>query len=151
MVASWLAADGRKRVDGRHRLVLASTVPAALDLSWHALGRGVAFARCFLRPGVEAERCLVHRVLSPGFADAHPATMAAINRAVRAAPARRVNLLRLAWAAARHHAPPPGDRPPPPTLLLFGERDALAGEATRRALAAALVTYSGGKDAADEQ
>src|SRR5688572_26707767 len=64
MVASWLAVDAPERVD---RLVLASTLPSGWEVSSDALGRGVAVARCMLKPAREAEACMALRILSQQF------------------------------------------------------------------------------------
>jgi 3-oxoadipate enol-lactonase len=131
MAAAWLASDAPERV---RRLVLVSTLPAARTVSRRALGRALGFARCLACGGLRLERCLVRRVLSEGFAEAHPRRMAAIDRALAVAPSTRRNVVRLALAAARHVEPRHPSRHP--TLLVFGELDPIAGEAARARLLA---------------
>ncbi|HEU4537285.1 MAG TPA: alpha/beta hydrolase [Polyangiaceae bacterium] len=131
MVATWLAIDAPRRVD---RLVLASTLPGGTAVSRHGLPRAWSFARCFAQPGPDAEACLLRRILSPEFRLARPERVAELERAVRATPARRQNLLGLALAAARHRPGPALARVESETLLLFGERDPIARSAARKGL-----------------
>jgi 3-oxoadipate enol-lactonase len=132
MVASWQAIDAPGRTGG---LVLASTLPEASAASLTALTRLGGLARCYLRPGVEAEVCLVKRILSPAFRLAHPRRLAAIERAVREVPTSRTSLRRLIFAAARHHAGPMLRRVEAPPLLLFGGLDPFVSRRTREDLA----------------
>lgn len=131
MVASYMAIDAPQRVG---RLVLASTLPRQTAISYHALARGLRLLRCLARPGVQTEVCLVLRILSEQFRQAHPERLREIGQLVRQVPARRRNLLALALAAARHNAEPALRGLTTETLLLFGELDPIAGQAAQSEL-----------------
>ncbi len=131
MVASWQAIDAPERIV---RLVLASTLPDSSSVSVAGLARATSFIRCYLRPGSEAEICLVHKVLSPGFCTAHPRRCAEIERTIRRVPAHRRDLLRLAIAAARHHAGTALRGARQETLLLFGALDPFVTRSPRAEL-----------------
>jgi len=131
MVGEWLAIDAPELVD---KLVLASTLPRASAISRRIVGDALAFARWFLRSGVGAEVGLVRQILSPAFRRAHPERVAEIEQLVRAHPTGRLNLWKLALAAARHDAEPRLPEIAAPTLLLVGARDPVAGSRSQTEL-----------------
>jgi 3-oxoadipate enol-lactonase len=132
MVTSWMALDFPERV---RRIVLASTIPEPGAVSLRGIEKVLSLAGCLLRPGVRAEIALVHRILSRQFCVARPERVEAIDRQIRAVPAKRSNLAALSLAAARHSTH--GARWPAglPALLLFGELDVLASESAQAELA----------------
>lgn len=135
MVASYMALDAPRRVG---RLVLASTLPRQAAISARALGRGLRLLRCLTKVGVQAEVCLVMRILSAQFRSDHPERLREIGQLVREVPARRRNLLALALSAARHNIEPELQGLATQTLLLFGELDPIAGQASQAELLHAL-------------
>jgi 3-oxoadipate enol-lactonase len=129
MVASWTAILAPERVA---RLVLASTLPGPGALSPSGVARLLGFVlRCYRGRGVEAEVCLVKRILSRELRETQPKRVAEIEAVVRRAPAKRKNLLTLALAAARHHAGRELGSVTIDTLLLFGASDPLISRASR--------------------
>jgi 3-oxoadipate enol-lactonase len=131
MVASWLAVDASERVD---RLILASTLPSGREVSGDALGRGLAVARCMLKPAREAEACMALRILSREFRTQHPDQVARIRAEALAQPASRIGLAQLMLAAAYHDVRAHLPNISAPTLLLAGERDPLLTLSTQQEL-----------------
>ena len=124
MVASWMAVSRRACVE---TLVLASTLPSAGTVSSRVLSEVPDFVRAFAKRGASAEVALVDRILSDPFRRRNPERVLAIERAVRAAPASRRNLLLLAMAAARHDSRTSLQGLPVRALLLAGGLDPLVG------------------------
>jgi pimeloyl-ACP methyl ester carboxylesterase len=131
MVASWLAVDASERVD---RLILASTLPSGGEVSGDALGRGVAVARCMLKPAREAEACMALRILSHELRAQHPDQCARIRAEALAQPASHIGLVQLMLAAARHDVRTQLPNISAPTLLLAGERDPILTLSTQQEL-----------------
>jgi pimeloyl-ACP methyl ester carboxylesterase len=98
MVASWLALDFTDRLE---RVVLASTLGHLRAISPQRLQQAASLAHCVARPGICAELCFVHRILSPRFRAQQPERVRAIERTVLATPAKRRNLIGLGLAAVR--------------------------------------------------
>lgn len=135
MVTSWMALDFPARV---RRIVLASTIPEPSAVSLRGIEKTMTLAGCLLRPGVGAEIALVHRILSREFRTGRPDRVEAIERQLRAVPAKRRNLAALSLAAARHSTHRARWPAGLPALLLFGELDVLAGESAQAELSGEL-------------
>jgi 3-oxoadipate enol-lactonase len=135
MVATWLAIDAPERVA---RLCLASAGPVGFALSASGLGRGVAMATTLLAPDDEVVGRLAEAVLSRGVRERDGGPVAAVEAAAEGEPARRVEVVKLALAAARHDARDALPRVAAPTLVLAGDRDELIGSEPPAALAAAI-------------
>jgi len=135
MVATSLAILAPARVAN---LCIAAAPACGLALSRAGLGRGLALAACLARPRREIGACLIDRILSRHFRDAHPEALRRIEALADAEPSSRVALAQLALAAAMHDARGSLARITAPTLVLAGEHDALLGTAAPRALAAAI-------------
>lgn len=136
MVATWLAIDAPGRVA---RLCLASAGPTGYALTASGLGRGLEMVATALVPGDAAAAHLVGEVLSRDLRERDPARVAEVEAVAAAAPARRVELLKHAVAAARHDARGELHRLVARTLVLTGDRDELIGPEPTAALAAALA------------
>jgi pimeloyl-ACP methyl ester carboxylesterase len=135
MVAQWLALDAPGRLAS---LVLASTVPRGLDVSWSGTVRGLSLARCLLRLPREAQVCLVRRVLSDAFRREHPDQVREIEVKVRAQPASHRGLLALVGALATHDTGAWLHRIRTPTLVLAGAREQLLRHEALQDLARAI-------------
>lgn len=135
MTATRLALLAPQRIA---RLCLAATPAEGVALTRGGVRRGLALAACFARRDDDVEPALVRRVLSRRFRAEHPDRVAQIEQTVRATPAPRAALLRLALAGARHDASRELCNIAATTLVLSGERDALLGPEPTRALATAI-------------
>lgn len=135
MAATWLAVLAPTRVD---RLVLASAPAWGLALSRAGLRRGRSLAACLARPRDQIEVCLVDRILSRQFREAHPAELRRIEALAAAAPTSRTALAKLALAGLLHDARGSLQQVAAPTLVLVGSHDALLGLEPPRALAAGI-------------
>ena len=136
MVATWVSFIAPARVT---KLCLAAAPARGLALSRAGLGRGLSLAACLARPSHEIEACLIHRILSRRFREAHPAEVRQIEQRAGEAPTSRAGLVQLALAGALHDARRYLARIHAPTLVLAGGDDALLGTEAPRALAAAIT------------
>jgi 3-oxoadipate enol-lactonase len=136
MTATWLALLAPTRVA---RLCVASTPACGLALSGAGLRRELALAACFARPRADVEAKLVERILSSGFRAAHPERVDEIERAVRAEPASRTDLIKHALAGLRHDTRAELSQIHLPTLVLAGQYDTLLGIEPARALSDAIL------------
>jgi pimeloyl-ACP methyl ester carboxylesterase len=135
MAATWLAILAPTSVA---KLCIACAPARGLALTRAGLRRELAQAACFVRPRVEVEAALVHRLLSPRFLQAHPDEVRRIERTLRAEPASRSALLRHALAGVLHDARGELRQIAAPTLVLAGEDDTLHGTEPPRALSHAI-------------
>lgn len=135
MTASWLAILAPTRVA---KLCIASAPARGLELTRAGLRRGLTLAACFARPRDDVEVGLVRRILSPHFREAQGDEVRRIEATLRAEPASRVALLKLALAGVQHDARRDLARIQAPTLVLAGQNDTLLGIAPARALSEAI-------------
>lgn len=135
MAATWLAILAPTCVA---KLCIACAPARGLELTRAGLRRELAQAACFVRPRVEVEAALVHRLLSPRFLQAHPDEVRRIERTLRAEPASRGALLRHALAGVLHDVRRELRHIAAPTLVLAGEDDTQLGTESPRALSAAI-------------
>ena len=135
MVATWLAVLAPSRVA---QLCVAAAPARGRALSRAGVGRGLSLAACLARPRGEIEACLVHRILSRRFREAHVEEVQRIERLANAEPSSRTALAKLALAAALHDARTSLRQITAPTLVLAGEHDELLGTEAPRALCAAI-------------
>lgn len=135
MVATWVALIAPSRVA---KLVVAAAPARGIALSRAGVGRGLSLAACLARPSAELEGCLIDRILTRHFREAHPDEVRAIERRANAAPTSRAGLIQLAIAGGLHDVRRHLRRIHAPTLVLAGDHDALLGTEAPRALAAAI-------------
>lgn len=132
MVAQRLAISSSSRV---RALVLASTAARGIAFERAGLRRAAGFAACLTRSSGRTERCLVRRVLSPTFRDAHAERANQIADLAARVPTSRATIVAHAFAALRHDASAELASVRARTLVLAGDQDHLLGAAPARKLA----------------
>jgi len=154
LVASWMAIDAPQRVTS---LILASTFAKVEGPPLRVARQAASLFRLFVRPGHPGEIGLVRETLSAQLREAHPDRVREIEGRIRAMPARRSNLLKLALASACFSGESELRRLHLPVLMLHGEWDrgaqnASPAELTRTIPGARVETIaSSGQDVTLEQ
>lgn len=136
MVATWIAIDAPERVA---RLCLASAGPVGFVLSPMGVAHGVEAVEAMLAPDEAVVARLTESVMSRAARAEEPGLVESVERAAADEPARRIEVVKHALAAACHDARSELHRITAPTLVLAGERDEVIGMEPPRALAEAIA------------